>query len=1157
MRSLFFLLLFFNSLAVHAKIYDCFAFFNELELLEVRLNELYDHVDKFVLVEWTVTFRGNPKPLYYEMNKERFQKFSDKIIHVVLTDHFDTPDPWVRENFQRQQIMRVLTECQPDDIIIISDADEIVRPSSLPAIIHALHSEKKDIVGCSQTLYRFFLNARDPQAWNGSYASTYGYLSTNKVDLYKARMACQWNQHPIIENAGWHFSWMGGHKRVVQKIESYAHQEEDHDRNKTPRYIQDQLDKYNCAIVTLDESYPRYMLENIEKFKQLKWIYGERKTPSFFLQNRILTDNKRYSTFQKTLALLLERRARTCIETGTARHGDKDFAGDGGSTIIFGHFAQENHAEFFSVDISEAHIREAKGASGPYLDSIQFVQQDSISFLKAFSEKIDFLYLDSFDYDYYNPALSQQHHLEEVKAALPHLTDRSIIMIDDCYIHGGGRGLLAIPFLIEQGWKVVENGYQVLLAKDYKSDPEVEWQARYKLGENFESRGDWENALYWYLEAYQCNPKKTEPLVKIAIHYRHCDQHHLACLFAKYAARIATPTWALNEAMSISAYYAGFHEDGLRAVNALVLQKDVPAYIRNQAYSNLQFYAKPLKNARFEPVSATSMQKTEKGYRGVSGNALLEYDSEFQLLSKREIIEKLPRDRIHAAFGDTYLEGMEEIRLIDHWMTCTLPDLHPSGIPKIAICELDKKAKVKSLTPLKRADPKRAEKNWLPFMKEGLLHFIASVHPFVIYQVDPKTGECKTVESYITDLDFSSFQGAAGPISFDGGYLMLVHDMNYYRFLYLDQNFIVQQMSLPFSLPKLCSDMTFDHSKQEILLCMGEELSLVDLSTIRSLLEPIHLKPIFKQDAYVPKYLWNLGFAEKCDISPFREGLPLDYRTWAAGDIVDPARYVKEVKDGDSIWLQLAEVPHFIKDVFPSIKTRFTLVVGDGEESFPSWQSQYVDMEKFVSDDRVLHIFGQNPDFTIPSKKISPLPLGLDFHSITRVDGYFGEPHTSVEEQEKILDEILSTLRPTSERKKRALIEFHLADTKIYGGETRGEVANRILLSGVCDKLTRKVPRHSLWRMKGEYAFSVSPHGGGLDCHRTWEDLVLGCIVIVKTSPLDPLYEGLPVVIVKDWSEITTENLDKWLLQYGDAFTNPNYRERLTHAYWMNKIYEK
>jgi len=79
----------------------------------------------------------------------------------------------------------------------------------------------------------------------------------------------------------------------------------------------------------------------------------------------------------------------------------------------------------------------------------------------------------------------------------------------------------------------------------------------------------------------------------------------------------------------------------------------------------------------------------------------------------------------------------------------------------------------------------------------------------------------------------------------------------------------------------------------------------------------------------------------------------------------------------------------------------------------------------------------------------------------------------------------------------------------------------------------------------------VSPHGNGLDCHRTWESLVLGNIVIVKRSSLDPMYEGLPVVIVDDWREVSADNLRRWHAQYCDAFREPQVQERLENRYWI------
>ena len=69
------------------------------------------------------------------------------------------------------------------------------------------------------------------------------------------------------------------------------------------------------------------------------------------------------------------------------------------------------------------------------------------------------------------------------------------------------------------------------------------------------------------------------------------------------------------------------------------------------------------------------------------------------------------------------------------------------------------------------------------------------------------------------------------------------------------------------------------------------------------------------------------------------------------------------------------------------------------------------------------------------------------------------------------------------------------------------------------------VPRGDTWKAMSLTAFTLSPRGGGLDCHRTWEALVLGSVPVVKSSPLDPLYAGLPVLVVGDWTELTVERL--------------------------------
>ncbi len=314
--------------------------------------------------------------------------------------------------------------------------------------------------------------------------------------------------------------------------------------------------------------------------------------------------------------------------------------------------------------------------------------------------------------------------------------------------------------------------------------------------------------------------------------------------------------------------------------------------------------------------------------------------------------------------------------------------------------------------------------------------------------------------------------------------------------------------------------------------------------------------PLF---ANPPKYVWNLGFAMTCDITPFKEGLIENYRTTPAHSKIKPQNYIKKVKDGDIIWLQTFQVAEFCRSVLPKLQKRFFLYICDGDRTFPSSYKTFFDVNSLIRDPRVIHIFGQNVDYTGKDGKVSGIPIGIDYHTIANSEkcALFGETKQTPEEQEGKLEELLTTLPPTHLRLKKAFVDFQLNSRGNNFGETRAAIFKKIYPTGLIDAPSERMARHELWAAKGAYAFSISPHGLGLDCHRTWEDLILGCIVIVKTSPLDPLYEGLPVVIIKDWSEITPENFDKWLEQYGDAFTNPDYRERLTHAYWMNIMRKK
>ncbi len=185
-----------------------------------------------------------------------------------------------------------------------------------------------------------------------------------------------------------------------------------------------------------------------------------------YLTYRIPIGDKRYQSFLEALTLMDKKEAKILVETGTARNGDENFIGDGGSTVLFAEWASKHQALFFSVDIDPMAVKISKKAIGSYRKHVRVICSDSISFLENFNFPIDFLYLDSYDYDEHNPEPSQNHHLKEIIAAYPKLHKNSIVLIDDCDLPNGGKGLLVKSFLLGKGWKIIYEGYQILFAKN-------------------------------------------------------------------------------------------------------------------------------------------------------------------------------------------------------------------------------------------------------------------------------------------------------------------------------------------------------------------------------------------------------------------------------------------------------------------------------------------------------------------------------------------------------------------------------------------------------------------------------------------------------------------------------------------------------------------
>ncbi|WP_207477512.1 hypothetical protein [Arenibaculum pallidiluteum] len=218
-------------------IIDAFTFFNELDVLELRLRELHGVVDRFVLVEATRTHAGRPKPLYFADSRSRFAPWADKIRHIVVDDLPADGDAWVRENMQRDAILRGLDGITGDDVILVSDADEIVRAG----VVAGLQAERTQVWGFRLALFYLrlnYLNAAGPEAhvvWPvGVRARLLARYSPQK--LRDSRFWLQLGENGrlpdharVFDRAGWHFSFIGDQAHVLNKIRNYAHQE-----NNTP-----------------------------------------------------------------------------------------------------------------------------------------------------------------------------------------------------------------------------------------------------------------------------------------------------------------------------------------------------------------------------------------------------------------------------------------------------------------------------------------------------------------------------------------------------------------------------------------------------------------------------------------------------------------------------------------------------------------------------------------------------------------------------------------------------------------------------------------------------------------------------------------------------------------------------------------------------------
>ena len=248
------------------RIFNIMPFNDELTILRVRLEEMADWVERFVIVESRLTYTGRPKPLHFDNARADFAPWADKIVHLIV-DRF--PDyvtsPWARDFYQHDMAVAGLKGlCRQDDLVLITDADEIVDR-------RAVEGFDGDLAGLRWRTYRYFLNYRralpkDQQRGLG--AIVRGRILEQHGSSYLRGALSQYDPQRIIQDAGWHFTSMGSPERIARKLQSYAHHErahrgEDHFRRHLLD-LQDGVFEAGWERQEIDETFPSYIRRNRE-----------------------------------------------------------------------------------------------------------------------------------------------------------------------------------------------------------------------------------------------------------------------------------------------------------------------------------------------------------------------------------------------------------------------------------------------------------------------------------------------------------------------------------------------------------------------------------------------------------------------------------------------------------------------------------------------------------------------------------------------------------------------------------------------------------------------------------------------------------------------------------------------------------------------------
>ena len=269
------------------KLYDCSMYFDEDLMLDLRLNILNENVDKFIIAEATRDHAGNEKKLKFD--KKKFSNFEEKIEYIVVDDMPLDVKPqkknWhenhIRDQFQRNALNRGIEKCDADDLIMISDIDEIPDPEKIEKF-----NIKNKYACFLQKNFQSKINLLNitDRFWAGTKICQKKYLKSPQwLRNIKTKKRPFWKflsdkQPQLIEDGGWHFSFLKKPKDIKHKINSYSHQEFNTPQFTNVKNIEERIlkgeDLFNrnikYRVIKIDDNFPKYIVENQERYKD--WI---------------------------------------------------------------------------------------------------------------------------------------------------------------------------------------------------------------------------------------------------------------------------------------------------------------------------------------------------------------------------------------------------------------------------------------------------------------------------------------------------------------------------------------------------------------------------------------------------------------------------------------------------------------------------------------------------------------------------------------------------------------------------------------------------------------------------------------------------------------------------------------------------------------------